>query len=395
MSNATIDFQNPISFGSSDRTIDVNDGTAAVDARLSGVLSGTGGLYESVFGTLELTAANTYTGQTSIWAGALRLSNPLALPGGCGATGGTSNLNFYGGVLELASGDFYRGLGTGSSQVQFSALDGGFAAVGGNRVVNLGGNSTPLSWGQGSFSPWIFVLGSPNADATVDFQNPINLQYQETIRVDNGSAAIDGKLSGALSGSGDLRKTGDGTLQLTAQNTLSGNTSLLAGTLLVDGTLPSNVTVSGGATLGGTGTVGQVTVNLGGHIAPGDSIGVLTLGSDLTLASGALLDFDLHTVAASDEIDMSASTLYLNGQQFSDFDFNTLAGFGQGTYILIDAGTIAGSLGNDCSGTIGGLQATLCTSGNDLLLTVVPEPSALVLAVAGILGLLVLLRRRI
>ena len=378
------------------QTFQVDNGTAAVDARLSGVISGSGGLTKTNGGTLQLTAANTYTGQTTIQGGVLRLSNPQALPGGCGSTGGTSNLNFDGGVLELACGDFFRGVGTGPSQVQFTALDGGFAAVGANRVVNLGGNSAPLSWGYNSFAPWTLVLGSPAADATVDFQNPIELgDSLQKIRVDNGSAAIDGKLSGVLSGAQPLTKNGSGTLQLTAVNTYSGTISLSAGKLLVDGSLANApITVASGAVLGGTGTVGQVTVKSGGHLAPGDSIGMLTLTNSLTLASGALLDFDLASLDASDLISMPSSTLMLDGQQFSDFLFVPQAGFESGVYTLIDAGDIQGSLGDNLSGTIGGLNAWISTSDGNLLLTVVPEPSTIVLFGIGAIGVFAYVRRR-
>lgn len=391
-SDATLDFQNPLSLSFSSETIQVDDGPAAVEAKLSGVLSGTGGLIKDNKGTLQLTAANIYTGETQIRNGVLRLSNPLALPGGCGVTGGTSHLNFYGGVLELAAGDFFRGPGSGPNQVNFTALDGGFAAVGANRVVNLGGNSTPLIWGN-NFSPWTFVLGSPNADATLDFQNPLEVGPYAAIpiiRVDNGSAAIDGKLSGVLSGTRPLTKTGDGTLQLTSVNTFSGTISVNAGKLLVDGSLTNApITVESGAILGGAGTVGQVIVNSGGHLAPGDSVGVLSLTGDLSLASGAALQFDLATPGASDLISMPSSILALNGQQFSDFAFTPKTGYGPGVYTLIDAGIILGSLGGNLSGAIGGLNGWISTSGNDLILTVVPEPSTLALFSIGAVGLLV------
>ncbi len=207
-SNATIDFQNPINLASSACTVNVSDGSAAVDAKLSGVLSGAGGLAKQGNGTLELTAANSYTGQTAVDGGALRLSNPQSLPGGTGATGGTSNLYLDQGVVELASGNFFRGLGTSSGQVQFATLGGGFAAVGANRVVNLGGNSAPFT------PPWTLILGSPNADAMVDFQNPITMSFFGlTVEADQGSAAVAGRLSGVVSGSPGLTKTGNGTLR--------------------------------------------------------------------------------------------------------------------------------------------------------------------------------------
>jgi autotransporter-associated beta strand protein len=395
-STATLDFQNPLNMTAFSETFQVDNGTAAIDAKLSGALSGSGGLTKTNGGTLELTVANAYTGQTQIQGGALRLSNPLALPGGCGSTGGTSNLSFYGGVLELASGDFFRGAGTAASQVQFSALDGGFAAIGANRIVNLGGNSAPLSWGYNSFAPWVLVLGSPNADATVDFQNPIEFGGGlQQIRADNGSAAIDGKLSGVLSGTQPLTKAGSGTLQLTAANTYSGALRLSAGRLLVDGSLASAlVTVASGAALGGTGTVGQVTVSSGGHLAPGDAVGVLTLTNSLTLASGALLDFDLASPGGSDLVSMPTSTLTLDGQQFADFLFVPQAGFVPGIYTLIDAGDIQGSLGGSLSGTIAGRGAWISTSNGNLLLTVVPEPSTIALVGIGAIGLFAYVLRR-
>jgi hypothetical protein len=178
---------------------------------------------------------------------------------------------------------------------------------------------------------------------------------------------------------------------MTAANTFSGTTSLYGGRLLVDGSLASSpITVASGATLGGTGTIGQVTVNTGGQIAPGDTQGILTLAGDLTLQTGAVLDFALGTLSSSDEIEVPTNTLWLGGQQFADFDFAPLAGFGPGTYTLITAGSTNGSLGADTSGTIDGYAASLAVQGNALVLNVsnVPEPSTLALLGVGAVGFL-------
>jgi autotransporter-associated beta strand protein len=386
--DGTLDFQNPMYFEFS-QTIQVEDGAAAVDARLSGTLSGARSLSKTNAGTLELTAANGYTGETILNGGVLRLSHPEALPGGCGATGGIGNLRISGGVVELAAGDFFRGIGTGAGQVRWGTGGGGFAAVGADRVVNLGGQSAPITWSASYFAPSPFILGSPHADATIDFQNPLNLSGLPTFRVDDGTAIVDAKLSGVLSGTSQLTITGNGTLELAANNTLTGTTRLEGGRLWVTGSLTSSpITVRNGATLGGNGSVGRVTVSAGGHLAPGTSIGVLTLTDNLTLAAGAWLEFDLATPSASDLIAMPQSTLSLNGQQFADFVFSPQPGYGPGVYTLIDAREIFGNLGTDREGVVGGYSAVLSTTGGKLTLTVVPEPSTLVLLGALVVALL-------
>jgi hypothetical protein len=134
----------------------------------------------------------------------------------------------------------------------------------------------------------------------------------------------------------------------------------------------------------------------GSHIKPGDGVGTLTIGGNLTLSDGALLDYELGSVANSDLILMTGSTLYLNGQDFSDFNFTLLGGFWAGTYTLIDAKTISGSLSTEnLSGTLGDhCTGTLSVVGNDLVLTVVPEPGTLVLLMVAGVGLLAWAWRR-
>ena len=84
---------------------------------------------------------------------------------------------------------------------------------------------------------------------------------------------------------------------------------------------------------------------------------------------------------------MPSGPLVLGGQQFADFNFTLMAGFAPGTYNLIDAQSIPlGSLGTSTSGTIDGLPATIAVQGNDVVLTVVPEPGTLTLLGVGAIG---------
>jgi fibronectin-binding autotransporter adhesin len=208
---------------------DGNSGTPAVVVPMSLTHTGTG--------TTSLFAANTYTGVTYLTGGVIRLENTNALPGGAALTGGTSALTIDGGVVGLtsASGNFNRSLGSTTAQVQWLG-SGGFAAYGVDRSVNLGGASAQVKWGTGGFVPDgdTLVLSWPDSDKTLSLVNPIDLGMQErVVRVENGMAPEDARLSGTLSGAfGSFTKTGEGTLRLAVANTHSGGTTLGEGVLI-------------------------------------------------------------------------------------------------------------------------------------------------------------------
>jgi autotransporter-associated beta strand protein len=228
----TLNFRNNISFSIAKRTVQVEDGAAAVDAILSGVLAGsntTAGLNKTGPGVLSLTNANTYPD------GVLRLDNPEALPSG--------NLELTGGgVLGLGAADLTnRTIGTGLNQVQW--LDsGGFAAFGANRAVKF--SDASINWTATNFigAGRVLILGHDTADATLDWQQSISLfGNARIIQVDDGSAAIDAKISGTIAGGSSttnstaniLTKAGPGTLAFTAQNNHWGDTIIGAGTLMI------------------------------------------------------------------------------------------------------------------------------------------------------------------
>ena len=292
-------------------------------------------------GMLVLAAAETYTGGTTIKGGEIKLNGLLgSLP-----TGGDLTMNA--GTLDLE--------GTAQS---VGNLKGGVGALITDNQTGVGG--------PGSNGTTVLTVGFPSGEDTY------------AGKIADGATAYLG-----------LTKNGSGTLLLSGSNTYGGPTTVNQGKLDVDGSLTSSaVTVNSGGILSGTGSLTSVTVEPGGTLAPGDSQGVMHLSGSLSLAAGAKLDYDLDGNPANNEVSMPSAVLALDDQQFSDFNFMFLAGFGRGTYTLIDASSVSGSLGLNTSGMIDGYPATLAVQGNNLVLNVVPEPSTLVLLAASALGLL-------
>jgi fibronectin-binding autotransporter adhesin len=235
-------------------TLDVTSGpptiNAATPTTISTVLAGNDGLRKQGFEVLQLTAANTYSGSTTINSGPLQAIDGVGLPSGSNLVLNGSSATFQ------SSGTFTRDLGLGAGQVQWIS-GGGFSAAGGTLAVRLGGNTNTVTWGSGNFvfAGQNLVLGSVSADSLVDFQNGINLAGgTRTVSVlDNPSSATDfAQISGPIT-NGDLNKSSSGTLIMTGTNSY-GNTRL--STSISN----STVQIGNGGTTGTLGT-GSVTFN--------------------------------------------------------------------------------------------------------------------------------------
>ncbi|MGO3745034.1 MAG: autotransporter domain-containing protein [Alcaligenes aquatilis] len=103
-----------------------------------------------------------------------------------------------------------------------------------------------------------------------------------------------------ISGTGDLHKRGSGSLELTGNNSYTGDTTISGGRLAVNGTLASAVTVEREGTLGGSGTVAQVDNY--GTLAPGNSVGTLTVSGDYTAHAGSVHELEVGPAGATDRL---------------------------------------------------------------------------------------------
>jgi fibronectin-binding autotransporter adhesin len=306
---------------------DITDNAALVFDRsdsviFSGTISGTGTLTQSGSGTLILSGANTYTGGTTISAGTLQI--------GTGSTTGA----LEGDITDNATLVFDR-----SDSVIFNGT------ISGTGTLTQSGSGTLILSGANTYTG-----GTTIGTGTLQVGNGGTSGSIVGAVTDNGSLVFNRSDSvtfgGVISGTGSLTQNGrSGTLSLTGKNTYSGNTNVNAGTLFVDGSLGGGaVTVASGATLGGTGTIGgAVTIQDGGTLAPGDSVGTLTVGA-LTLSAGSISNYELGT---PDVVGGGVNDLVIvNGNLTLAGTLNVAnaGGFGSGAYRLFD---YTGSLTND------------------------------------------------
>lgn len=91
-----------------------------------------------------------------------------------------------------------------------------------------------------------------------------------------------------------LNKYGEGILTIAGNASYTGDTTIFGGTLAVNGSITSKVIVNAGGTLAGTGTIAALVSN-GGVVAPGSSIGTLTVTGDAAFGPGVYqVEVDPH-----------------------------------------------------------------------------------------------------
>ena len=311
--------------------------------------NGTTSLSKTGTGTWNLTGASSYTGTTSILNGTLAVSTL--------ADGGT---NSSVGASPSAAGNLVLSFG--------GALKYTGAAVSTDRLFTVG----PIS-------------GTIDASGTgaLNFTNSGSMGFSGGARTltltgsNTGANALAATIAD-VGGVTTIAKNGAGTWVLSGTNTYTGATTINAGNLLLTGSLGSStISVNNGGTLGGTGTAsGSLTLNSGGHVAPGNGLGLLTVGA-FTWNGGGALNFDLGTGNASDQLAITGA-LAKSGSGFN-FDFLS-GGTGGNTYTLLTFGSVTGGfLATDLSYTnLGpGLTGAFTFNANslDFSVSAIPEPS--------------------
>jgi autotransporter-associated beta strand protein len=300
---------------------------------LAGQIAGSGAVQLIGSGTVILTGSNNYTGDTTISSGTLQL--------GDGVRSGSTTSNFTdNGTLTLNPGG-------GINVNNVISGSGSLMAMGGSSYLN---NTNTYSGGTTIGASGILVLGEGGTTGSIVGNVTDNGAFY-IIHSDTYT------LAGTISGTGSLVQDGTGTTILTASNSNSGNTQVLAGTLQIGnggttGSVAGNIVDNSvlvfnrsdvptyAGVISGTGSVqvggSGIMVFTGNNTYTGGTTitGVMQLGVGGTSGAivGNVVDNKLLLLNRSDTITLSGS---ISGS-------GAVQTIGSGTVVLAGANTYSG-----------------------------------------------------
>jgi len=321
--------------------------TAIMNKPITNVVGQAGSLTVQGSGTLVLSAANSYSGGTTVSSGNLQIniasalgSGTVSLPKGSTASG-TLLLNLSGvNIINNTFSGFNSTTFSGNATVpDIENMAGTNTITSALTVTGTGGNGVAVSSDAG-------LLTLSGAISTT-----LTSRGVEFNGTGNGVAA--GIISDGTSAPFFVNKDGTGTWTLSGANTYSSSTTISAGKLVLNTaqTGTGTITVKDNAALG-------VIVSGSGQLAP----------STLSLGTSGPTTNEFSGISSTATAPVNTGTLSLHGTTV----VNVLSGaFTAGQiYPLISFSSITGS-GGFALGTLPpGVTATLTTNGNAIALNV-------------------------
>ncbi|NDE66268.1 MAG: hypothetical protein EB049_06210, partial [Actinobacteria bacterium] len=413
-------------------TLSITNGGAS---SITGIISdgaSAASLTKAGSGTLSLSANNTYTGTTTISAGTLQISGS-----------GLLNNGSYSGNISIASSATFR-FSSSSNQTLSGVISGdGSILIDGTGELTISGSSNTLSGGMdvgtgvlkisadsafgstpGSFDATNITLKGGTLQITSSFTInalrgiTLDTDTSSTIIIDTGVTLT---YNGVMAGSGNLTKSGSGTLQLGGTNTFTGNLVVSAGVLTITnpsalGSSSGSTTINSGAlvninitdglywgsnideplSISGTGSGNGVLVNQGNQYVT--YRGLVTLQANSTVRQdGSYFIFNPtsgNAFSGSFDLTFDTNTSYIqvydpiatgNGS-LTKTGSNALYLFGDNTFtgaVTVSAGTLYAGNNNALGTTAGGVTVA---SGAALYLYGGVTVGAEAISVAGTFG---------
>lgn len=320
-----------ISFGAGNASLILNHNDTTGNYTIDSVLQGTKGSIDIYNGITVLAGNNSYTGNVTIHGGLLQIGN--------GATQGSMAANITNNAelnFNRSDSTYYdallSGTGTlskqGSGELALSAANTytGDTTVSDGTLLLAGAGSISASQQLSLQGTAAFDISSINSSTTV---NNLTGTTNTSITLGNKTLSLNNTnntlYAGSLSGIGNLIKIGTGTLIYNGDGTdFTGVSTVTEGSLIVGSDTAhagavwgGSLTVENGALLGGNGTIGSsnssiVTVESGGILSPGDSIGTTTLLGNHVVNPGAIYEVEINAAGQSDLTQVTGITT-LNG----------------------------------------------------------------------------------
>ena len=276
---------------------------------------------------------------------------------------------FNSGTIASAQIVFAQGFDIASGKATIQAINEGVVGSFGIDIQgsNVGGNAEILLGNSSLYIETLlptFTIGGLNGDSTSFVQS------LPTLVIDTDATTqteFSGSIQNFPSNVSKLVKTGPGIQKLSGSNTFTGQTTVQEGTLSLNGSLVGDVLINPLGILKGTGTIGGTVTNEG-IIAPGESIGTLTILGDYNNNEGNYI-VEVDGTSFSDLL-LVSETANLNGGVVIASSIDGIFLFNQ-PYVIVAAGSVNGAYSEASSQAF--IKPILTYDHNHVYLTILPD----------------------
>jgi fibronectin-binding autotransporter adhesin len=374
------------------------------DTSFAGAIEGVGGVFvKNGSGTLTLSGANTYSGQTTIGGGILQAgaANTFSATSQVSVNTGTLDLNNFDNAIKDLTGNLGTSVTLGSATLTINGASslyngvisgtGGLTITGGTQSFSTSAQlytgATVLNGGSLKLNDSASIAQSSGltlaaSGGIFDISNTTSgTTIKDLSGVAGTTVALGGKtltfgttnsttFAGTTTGNGALIKQGSGTFSWSGNGDF-GSFEVAAGQLTATGNLTGNVTVDAGAKFLGTATItGNLTVN--GTIRP--DIGTTNVIGTYTQGAGSTYQVEVTPGGLSDKINVTGNAVINGGTVAVMADAGT---YSRSTrYTILTASTGVTGTYASVTSNFAFLTPTLSYDANDVFLTLLNTTNA-------------------